>query len=64
MLFPSRYLVKNCRRCGKNVRIDKDDSQDTVRMIDEEFHCPYCDTYMGRLVKNKDSRAVDVAIES
>jgi len=60
MLFPSRYLVKNCRRCGKNIRIEKDDLEGLIPIPDVEFYCPYCDSYIGRIVLDKDYHHLDI----
>ena len=66
MLFPSRFLVKNCRRCGKNVRIDKEELTDNAealkQALNEEFYCPYCGNLIGRIVVDKEKNHMDIAM--
>ncbi len=66
MLFPNRFLVKNCRRCGKNVRIDKEDLSQNKEALEEalnaEYYCPHCGAYIGRIVVDKDRNHMDIAM--
>ena len=62
MLFPNWYLIKNCRRCGKNVRIDKREYTSNEQAVNEELYCPYCGAYIGRVVVDKEKNFMDIAI--
>jgi transcription elongation factor Elf1 len=66
MLFPSRFLVKNCRRCGKNVRIEKKDLkadwQSIEEALNEEYYCPFCGQYIGKIVLDKQTNYMDIAM--
>jgi DNA-directed RNA polymerase subunit RPC12/RpoP len=62
MIFSDRYLVKNCQRCGRNVVFEKGKLEENKMKPDQEFYCPHCQAFIGRLVTDRSRKNIDISL--